>query len=286
MEKNMYLTSLVVLILLLPYVNATLSGSKFPKASKHFVLVHKAGNGAWSWYKIVALMRSSGHNVTAIDLGASGINPKQVLQVQHLSDYFSPLMKFMASLPAHEKVVLVGHSHGGLAISKAMESFLEKISVAVFVTALMPGPTLNATTVYMESSRGVLSALDNRVTYDNGPTNPPTTFLDDPKYLATNVYHLSPIEDLTLATTLVRPLYLYSVEDVAKEIDLSSKRYGSVRRVFIIAAKDKFLKKEFQRQMIEKNPPDEVKEIEDSDHMVIMSKPLQLLTLIMSIAHK
>lgn len=89
-----------------------------------------------------------------------------------------------------------------------------------------------------------------------------------------------------MATTLVRPLYLYSVEDVAKEIALSSKRYGSVRRVFIIAAKDKFLKKEFQRQMIEKNPPDEVKEIEDSDHMVMMSNPLQLFTLIKSIAHK
>ncbi|MCD7457989.1 hypothetical protein HAX54_036736, partial [Datura stramonium] len=93
-------------------------------------------------------MKSSGHNVTAIDLGASGINPKQVLEIPRLSDYFSPLMEFMASLPADQKVVLVGHSFGGLAISKAMESFPEKISVAVFFAALMPGPTLNATTLY------------------------------------------------------------------------------------------------------------------------------------------
>ncbi|PHT64392.1 Methylesterase 10 [Capsicum annuum] len=145
MEKSKLLTSLVVLILLLPYVNATLSG---PKAKEQFVLVHRACHGAWSWYKIVALMQSSGHNVTAIDLGASGNNPKQVLEVRHLSDYFSPLMKFMASLPAHEKVVLVGHEIGGFGISKAIETFPEKILVAVFVTALMPGPTLNASTVY------------------------------------------------------------------------------------------------------------------------------------------
>ncbi|KAJ8530118.1 hypothetical protein K7X08_036953 [Anisodus acutangulus] len=176
-------------------------------------------------------------------------------------------MEFMTSLPADEKVVLVSHSFGGFAISKAMESFPENISVAVFVTALMPGPTLNATT----SVTGVLSQLDNHVTYDNGPTNPPTTFILGPKYLATHLYQLSPNQDLALATTVLRPLYAYTVEDVSKEILLSSKRYGSVRRVFIVAAEDKLLKKKFQQRMIEKNPPDEVKEIKGSDHMVMMS---------------
>jgi len=147
MEKSKFLTSLVVVILVLPYANATLS---IPKAKKHFVLVHRPCHGAWSWYKIVALMRSSGHNVTALDLGASGINPKQTFEVPDFSDFLSPLMEFMASLPAHEKVVLVGHEIGGLAISKAMETFPKKISVAVFVTGLMPGPNINVTTVYNE----------------------------------------------------------------------------------------------------------------------------------------
>ena len=119
-----------------------------PKAKKHFVLVHSACHGAWCWYKIVALMRSSGHNVTALDLGASGINPKQALEIPNFSDYSSPLMEFMASLPANEKLILVGHALGGLAISKAMETFPEKISVAVFLSGLMPGPNIDATTVY------------------------------------------------------------------------------------------------------------------------------------------
>ncbi|KAM3377108.1 hypothetical protein P3S68_009521 [Capsicum galapagoense] len=243
MEEREFLTSLVVLILLLPYANATLPR---PKSKKHFLLVHRAWHGAWSWYKIVALMRSSGHNVTAIDLGASGINSKQVLDVQHLSDYFSPLIEFMASLPADEKVFLVGHDYGGFAIYKAMESFPEKISVAVFLTALMPGPTLGATTVYNEA----LSA------------------------------------DLALATILVRPFYSYRVEDVSKEIVLSSKRYGSIRQVFIVAAESKAMKKEFLQLMIEKNPPDEVEEIQGSDHITMMSKPQQLFTTLLSIANK
>ncbi|XP_059314102.1 methyl jasmonate esterase 1-like [Lycium ferocissimum] len=263
-----------------------MSGPKLPKASKHFVLVHGALHGSWCWYKLVASLKTSGHNVTALDLGASGINPKQALEVTHLSDYFSLLMEFMTSFPADEKVVLVGHSFGGFAISKAMESFPEKTSTAVFVTALMPGPTLSATTLYIESFSGVLSQLDNRVTYDNGPTNPPTTFILGPKYLATYLYQRSPIQDLELAITLVRPLYLYSLDDISKEIVLSSKRYGYVRRVFIVAAEDKFLKKEFRQSMIEKNPPDEVEEIQGSDYMVMMSKPPQLFTYLLSIANK
>ncbi|XP_047251071.1 methyl jasmonate esterase 1-like isoform X2 [Capsicum annuum] len=253
-----------------------------------FHLVHGGCHGAWSWYKIVALMRYSGYNVTAIDLGASGINPKQALEIPHYSDYLSPLMEFMASLSEHEKVVLVGHNFGGFAISKAMESFPEKIYVAVFVTALMPGATLNASTVYTKAfaSTGVVSALDNHVTYDNGPKNPPTTFSYGPTYLEAFLYQLSPIKDLALATTLVRPVYLYSVEDVSKELVLSKKRYGSVKRSFIVAAEDKLIKKEFQKWMIEKNPPDEVEVIQGSDQMTMMSKPLQLFADLQSIANK
>ncbi|XP_015163710.1 salicylic acid-binding protein 2-like [Solanum tuberosum] len=134
------------------------------------------------------LMTSSGHNVTALDLGASGINPKQALEIPIFSDY---LTEFMASL-----------------------------------------------------------------------------------------------RDLALATILVRPYHLYHVEDVAKEILLSSKRYGSVRRVFIVAAENEALKKEFSQLMIEKNPPDEVEEIQGSDHVIMMSKPQRFFTTLLSIANK
>ena len=105
---------------------------------KHFVLVHGACHGAWCWYKLVPLLKSFGHRVTALDLGASGVNPKRLDELASVYDYVQPLMEFVASLPQDEKVVLVGHSYGGLAISLAMESFPEKILVGVFVSAYMP----------------------------------------------------------------------------------------------------------------------------------------------------
>lgn len=106
---------------------------------KHFILVHGFCHGAWCWYKLVALLKLAGHHVTALDLTASGINPKQLNEVYSISDYVHPLMEFLASnIPEDEKVILVGHSYAGLCISLAMESFPQKILVAVFVTAYMP----------------------------------------------------------------------------------------------------------------------------------------------------
>lgn len=112
------------------------------KREMHFVLIHGSCHGAWCWYKVATLLKSSGHKVTALDMAASGIHPKQVNQIHSISDYYEPLMEFMVSLPPEEKVILVGHSLGGLPISVAMERFPRNISVAVFVTALMPGEDL------------------------------------------------------------------------------------------------------------------------------------------------
>ncbi|KAM7507005.1 hypothetical protein LguiA_017458 [Lonicera macranthoides] len=64
------------------------------KGESHFVLVHGSCHGAWCWYKLIKLLKSAGHMVTAIDLAAS-----------------------------EEKVILVGHSMGGIAVLVAKENF-------------------------------------------------------------------------------------------------------------------------------------------------------------------
>jgi len=61
-------------------------------------------------------------------------------------------------------------------------------------------------------------------------------------------------------------------------------KYGSVRRVFIIAEKDRVLPKEEQEWMIQNNPPDQVETISGSDHMVMTSKTAQLVAHLLDIA--
>ncbi|KAA0031271.1 methylesterase 3-like isoform X1 [Cucumis melo var. makuwa] len=115
---------------------------------KHFVFIHGSCHGAWSWFKLLPLLQSSGHRVTALDLAASGIDHRNPDSIRSISQYFQPLTDFMSALPQHQKVILVGHSLGGLAVAKAMEEFPTRISAAVFVTATMPGPALNISTIY------------------------------------------------------------------------------------------------------------------------------------------
>ncbi|KAL8044408.1 hypothetical protein ABFX02_08G044300 [Erythranthe guttata] len=113
---------------------------------KHFVLVHGACHGAWCWYKVVTRLRSAGHRVTALDMVAAGADTGCVEELSLFSDYCRPLVELMEGLPPDERVVLVGHSLGGICISLAMEKFPDKIGLAVFVAAIMPGPDFTVLT--------------------------------------------------------------------------------------------------------------------------------------------
>lgn len=105
---------------------------------QHFVFVHGSCHGAWCWFKLAAKLKADGQRVTAIELGGSGIDTRRLDEVRLVSAYLEPLMSFMESLPEEEKVVLVGHSYGGIGTSLAMERFPTKVSVGIFLSAYMP----------------------------------------------------------------------------------------------------------------------------------------------------
>ncbi|XP_058081451.1 methyl jasmonate esterase 1-like isoform X2 [Magnolia sinica] len=207
----------------------------------HFVLVHGLSHGAWCWYQVATLLRSDGHKVTVPDLAASGINLKRLDEVQSVHDYFQPLMEIMASLNPDERVIVVGHSFAGIGVALAMEKYPEKILVAVFPTAVMPGLG-----------------------------GPPLAIIK---------------EDLTLATMLVRVGSLFE-EDISAENMLTVENYGSVSRVYIVCKEDELMEEDLQNWIIKNNPTDEVKAIEGSDHMVMLSKPKELCACLLEIAGK
>uniref|UniRef100_A0A5B6YYA1 Putative salicylic acid-binding protein 2 n=1 Tax=Davidia involucrata TaxID=16924 RepID=A0A5B6YYA1_DAVIN len=254
---------------------------------KHFVLVHGACHGAWSWFKLKFRLESAGHRVTALDLSASGIDVRTLDEVRTLYDYTMPLMEFMASLPPSQKVILVGHSLGGLNLALAMDKYPDKISVAVFLTAFMPdtahGPSyvLNQ---YCERTPAE-AWLDTQFSSYGSPNNPLTSMFFGPKFLSLKLYQLCSPEDITLATLLVRPGSLF-LEDLSNAKNFSEGGYGSVARVYVVCNEDKGIPEEFQRWMIENYPVKEVKEIKGADHMAMFSKPQQLCHCLLEIAHK
>ncbi|POO02705.1 LOW QUALITY PROTEIN: Alpha/Beta hydrolase fold containing protein [Trema orientale] len=93
-------------------------------------------------------------------------------------------------------------------------------------------------------------------------------------------------QDFVLALSLVRGFPLFNNKLVLKHAKLTSKRYKSVRRDFIVCDQDYAIEESFQRWMIERNPPHEIKVINGTDQMVMFTRPLKLFSYLGEIADK
>ncbi|KAK7309235.1 hypothetical protein RJT34_05798 [Clitoria ternatea] len=251
------------------------------RGQKHFVLVHGVCHGGWYWYKLKPMIESSGHKVTALDLAASGVNPQQIEQVDTFSDYSKPLLEFLASLPPNEKVVLVGHSFGGMSIALAMDQFPDKISLGVFLTAFLPDTQHQPSHVLQEyiERHPISEWLDSELSYCGNKT----TLRLGIKHLSTKFYQRCSTEDLELAKSLQRKGSLFP-EDLSKAKNLSKEGYGSVARAYIVCNEDLAIPKEYQQWMIQNAGIEVVREINGADHMAMLSKPHELCLSLLQIA--
>ncbi|CAI8588802.1 unnamed protein product [Vicia faba] len=253
------------------------------KQHKHFVLVHGACVGAWCWYKLKPQLESIGHKVTALDLAACGINTQKIEDVDTFADYSKPLLEFLASLDPNEKVVLVGHSFGGMSIALAMEKFPEKIAVGIFITAFIPDPHHKPSYVlhqYIERYP-ITGWLDSEVPFHGNKT----LLLLGSKFLSTNFFQLCSKEDLELVNSLRRAGSLF-VEDLSEAENFSKKGFESIQCVYIVANEDLAIPVEFQQWMIQNTEIDVVKVINGADHMAMLSKPQELCLSLLDIADK
>ncbi|XP_057541133.1 methylesterase 17-like isoform X2 [Amaranthus tricolor] len=103
----------------------------------HFVLVHGACFGGWSWYKIRSLLESVGHKVSSPDLISAGIQPSDPNSLHHFQEYNKPIHDILANLPQGEKVIIVGHSAGGISVTDAIRNYPEKVEVGVYTVGQM-----------------------------------------------------------------------------------------------------------------------------------------------------
>ncbi|XP_038881260.1 salicylic acid-binding protein 2-like isoform X1 [Benincasa hispida] len=256
---------------------------------RHFVLVHGACHGAWCWYKIQPLLEAAGHRVTVLDMAGAGVHRKAIQEVKSLEEYSEPLLKTMACVGPNEKVILVGHSFGGMSLALAMEKFPHNISASVFLTALAPDTHHHPSYVseqFLESLPKEFWMDTQSCGYENRVDDEASSsyFLFGPKCMANFIYHLSPSEDLALGKSLVRPGSLL-VEELAKAEKFTEENYGSVKKVYVICGEDKTIPKHFQKWMIQNYGIQNVMEIEGADHMPMFSKPLQVLQCLLQVAH-
>lgn len=144
-----------------------------PGTKPAFVFIHGAWHGARSWDKIVPLLEAAGHHCLAIDLPGSGGNAR--LPASFSATPFDPAafgtepspnagvtqdVRTAAAVAAvrdaaatgNGKVVLVGHSLGGITVSPVAESVPELLHAAVYLTAFMLPPGMPAIAMIQHES--------------------------------------------------------------------------------------------------------------------------------------
>lgn len=266
----------------LPLVNKDSVVNKDRAESKHLVLVHGGGFGAWCWYKIIALLKESHCQVDAIDLTGSGSNFCNINSITSLTQYASPLTHFLEDLPGNKQVILVGHALGGACVSYAMEMYPGKVSKAVFVAATMLRDGQSALDIFSQQS--ALSHLNQRAQkflYANGKHCQPTAIEYDGSLMEDFLFNKSPSKDIALASVSMRTIPFAPVAD---KLTLSAANYGSIPRFYVKTDEDFAMPQALQEAMIQSSPPTQVLELRGSDHSPFFSRPQALHKFLLEIS--
>ncbi|BBN09883.1 hypothetical protein MPTK1_4g23490 [Marchantia polymorpha subsp. ruderalis] len=251
--------------------------------TKHFVLVHGGGHGAWCWYKTIALLEEAGFTASAIDLTGSGRDYTDPNTITSLAHYVKPLFEFLENLSENDKVILVGHNVGGACISYAMEQHPKKIAKAIFVAAAMVINGQRAFDVFASqpgSGDDLLQKAQSFI-YANGNTSAPTALEVDKNLIRDVFYNASPAKDIALATVSIRPV---PFAPLMEKLTLTSENYGSVRRFFIGTTEDNALPGANQEAVLQSNPPEKSFKVKGSDHAPFFSKPQAFHKILVEIA--
>lgn len=238
-------------------------------------------HGAWCWYKIVELLEKDGHRVSAIDLMSAGTSPVSADSIMSFEEYNQPLMHFLAKLPQTEKIVLVGHSLGGVSVARGSEDFPHLIAVAVYLCAFMfrGGESMQREKEIMDPT-GVVEDIE--YSFGNGIEEPPTSILVPKKIQKDLLYGTTSTLDATLASLLLRPCPSRALTNLS--LETTDERYGVVPRVYIKTTKDNALSLAKREVLIANSPPEKVYSL-DSDHSPFFSAPEKLHSLLLDIAN-
>jgi pimeloyl-ACP methyl ester carboxylesterase len=236
---------------------------------RNFLLVHGAWHAAAHWNRVAERLAAMGHTVSAIDLPGSGLNaaypdsylrgdadalvtePSPVAGIR-LADYTNAVVDQLTKMARHGKVTLVGHSFGGLTVTRAAEAVPDLVRRVVYISAYVPVKFPNGA-AYGELPEGA-SSISGAILIGD-PTKTGALRVDprnvDPDYVEAGrmaFYNdMSTAEYFKLAGCLNPDLPLGVAFDDARG---TPERWGAVPRTFIRLSDDRTVPPALQDRMI------------------------------------
>lgn len=214
--------------------------------SKIYVLVHGAFQDSSAWSEVTPLLEAAGHTVVTVDLPGRRNDPTPLNEIT-LDSYRDKVIAVIEQQAS--KVILVGHSFGGLTIAAVAEAIPDQIEALVFVAAYLPVTG---------------DSLASLAEQDQG-----TKFNDKNFLLAADYSTASVLQDdvvLIFCADCSADFQARTVELIQPEplgpmntpVTVSAEKFGKVRKVYIETTQDNAVSNLLQKLMLEKTPVDQV----------------------------
>jgi pimeloyl-ACP methyl ester carboxylesterase len=258
MKSN--LLTLIILITMLTQSHAQQDKSTI-------ILVHGAGHGTWSWSKVIPLLKSKQINTIAVDLPGHGNDTTRLFSHSFMDD--AEAIKNIA-VSVKGKVILVGHSSGGVAIAQAAEILgQEKVEKLIFLDAFMPKNGESVLDLVEKATKNNHAAT----TIESAPimlfTSNFKAFQWNPANVAERFYHDCLKEDIAFAMT---NLTWQSTASVGTPAQLTDSVYGNIPKYYILCTKAN----ELNKSSIANNVPIKKLFKLSSSHSPFLSMPEKL----------
>ena len=206
--------------------------------ARTFVLVHGQGGNAFMWGQIATALRSKGHRVITLDLpghGADKTDPKDITLTTHCQRVIDSILQI------DDKVILVGHSMGGIVITKVTDMIPDRIEKLVYLTALLPQNGQSAMDIFTEDPQSYLKPVFNTDT---------TLLLTVTSDLVATGCHDCPEP---IKKILAQPQPPSPARPLVEKVYFNKETLNSKPIFYICATQDKSISYALQKKMIEAN---------------------------------
>jgi pimeloyl-ACP methyl ester carboxylesterase len=237
---------------------------------KHYLLVHGAWEGSWSWEDTIPELTGPDNTITVVDLPGSYGNEQPIANVT-MESYIETVVDAIKKLD--HKVILVGHSLAGAVISQVAELIPEKIDRLVYVTAFL-----------LENGDSILKAMQRD---PDGEFFPQLIYSDDQSAVTATEQTLRDVafhdvEAGKVPAALSRMAAWQATEPFMIEATVSKERLGAVPKTYVRTDLDKMVSPRLQAEMISNWNVDQVHRLE-AGHFPTLSTPKQLAEVLINV---
>lgn len=246
---------------------------KQPENPKNYVLVHGAWQAPFVWQTVKTNLEKQGNKVVVVELpghGSDHTSPDKIT----LDVYKQKVIDALATIDG--KVILVGHSLGGMVISSVAEAMPSKIEKLVYIAAYLPtsGQTLEDLAKMDRDSQlgpdGILIYNYDQGIVDVKSDQIVNLFIQD---------GTPQIQNLVVSNYRTEPLIPF-----INPVVLTEQNFGSVKKAYIKTLQDHVVSPYLQNKMIETGNVKSVYQI-NTGHSPFLSQPDELSSILTKIAN-